>query len=105
MSSIINLSSYAERFPLFNLYYDLSNQLFMKGIHPISVSLINKTPALETVAGVAFLRLEISNTSLIEGVRKILSLLTKVNTLLSSITVFKDSIHSGSISPSKIDHL
>jgi hypothetical protein len=77
----------------------------MYGIHPISVSLINKTPALETVAGVAFFKFEISKINLIEGVKKILSLLTKVKTLLSSMTVFKDSIQTGSISPSKIDHL
>lgn len=77
----------------------------MKGIQPISVSLINNTPALDTVAGVAFFKFEISKISLIYEVRKILSLLTRVNTLLSSMTVFKDSIHSGSISPSKTLHL
>ena len=71
----------------------------------MSVSLINSTPALETVAGVAFFRFDISNISLIEGVKNILSLLTNVRTLLSSMTVFKDSIHSGSISPSRTDHL
>ena len=75
------------------------------GFHPISLSLIKRTPALETVAGVAYFKLEISNNNLIEGVKGNLSFDTKVNTLLSSITVFKDSIHSGSMSPSKIDHL
>ena len=40
-----------------------------------------------------------------DGVRGILSFDTRVKTLLSSITVFKDYIHSGSISPSNIDHL
>lgn len=64
-----------------------------------------KTPALETVAGVAYLRFEISKSNLIAGVKGNLSLDTKVRTLLSSITVFKLSIHSGSMSPSKIDHL
>jgi hypothetical protein len=39
------------------------------------------------------------------GVNGIRSLLTRVSTLLSSITVFSDSIHSGSISPSNILHL
>jgi len=105
MSSITNLSSHADKFPLFNLYYDLSSQLFIYGIHPTSESLINNTPALDTVAGVALFKFEISKISLIDGVKKIRSLLTKVKTLLSSITVFNDSIHSGSISPSKIVHL
>lgn len=39
-------------------------------------------PALETVAGVAVLKLEISNNNLIEGVKAILSLLANVNTCL-----------------------
>ena len=63
------------------------------------------TPALDTVAGVAYLRFEISKKSLIAGVNGNLSLETRVSTLLSSMTVFKDSIHSGSISPSKMAHL
>jgi hypothetical protein len=57
------------------------------------------------VAGVAFLRLETSNNNLIDGVNGILSFDTRVSTLLSSITVFRDSIHSGSTSPSRILHL
>ena len=77
----------------------------MNGYQPISVSLIKSTPALDTVAGVAFFKLETSNKSLISGVKTILSLETKVKTLLSSMTVFKDSIHSGSISPSSILHI
>ena len=80
-------------------------QEFTKGIHPISLSLIKSTPARETVAGVAFFRLEISNNSRIEGVKGIRSLETSVKTLLSSITVLRDSIHSGSISPSRIENL
>lgn len=71
----------------------------------MSVSLMNNTPAQETVAGVAFFKFDISNINLIEGVRGNLSFETNVKTLLSSITVLRLSIHSGSISPSKIDHL
>jgi len=82
-----------------------SSQLFIYGIQPISYSLINNTPPLDTVAGVAFLRLLISNNKRMLGVNGIRSLLTRVSTLLSSITVFSDSIHSGSISPSNILHL
>lgn len=86
-----------------------------------------KIPALDTVAGVAVLRWLISNNSLIEGVNGILSLLASVKicedieflqdinvhnfmeticnqTLLSSITVLSDSIHMGSMSPSKTIH-
>jgi hypothetical protein len=66
---------------------------------------MKSTPALEAVAGVAFLRFEISNNNLMEGVKGILSLETSVRTLLSSITVLRDSIHSGSISPSRILNL
>lgn len=39
-----------------------------------------KIPALDTVAGVAVLRLDTSNTSLIVGVNAILSLLANVST-------------------------
>jgi hypothetical protein len=66
---------------------------------------MKRTPPLDTVAGVAFFKFDTSNNNLIEGVKGILSLETRVRTLLSSITVFKDSIHYGSISPSRIDHL
>ena len=72
---------------------------------PKSPGLMYKIPALDTVAGVAVLKLEISKINLISLVRAILSLLAKVSILLSSITVFRDSIHIGSISPSKIIHL
>lgn len=84
-------------------------------------------PARDTVAGVAVRKLDISNNNRIAGVRAIRSLLAKVKTLnktnllnnianycnfteslnitlLSSITVFKDSIHMGSISPSNTIH-
>jgi len=71
----------------------------------MSDSLINNTPALDTVAGVAFFKLEISKISYMEAVNGILSFDTKVSTLLSSITVFSDSIQSGSISPSKTVNL
>jgi hypothetical protein len=66
---------------------------------------MNNTPPLDTVAGVAFLRFDTSNNNLIDGVSGIRSFDTRVSTLLSSMTVLSDSIHSGSISPSKIDHL
>ena len=62
-------------------------------------------PALDTVAGVAFLRELISNTILMAGERGTRSLETRVKTLLSSITVFMDSIQTASISPSKTTHL
>ena len=41
----------------------------------------------------------------IDGVSGMRSLLTSVSTLLSSITVFIDSIHSASMSPSRMTHL
>jgi hypothetical protein len=66
---------------------------------------MKRTPALEAVAGVAFLRFAISNNNLMEFVKGILSLDTSVSTLLSSMTVLRDSIHSGSISPSRILNL
>jgi hypothetical protein len=47
-----------------------------------------RIPALETVAGVAVRRLEISKMSLISGVRAILSLLASVKILLSSLWNF-----------------
>ena len=62
-------------------------------------------PALDTVAGVAVLRFEISKISFISGVTAILSLLARVRILLSSITVLRDSIHMGSMSPSRMIHL
>ena len=49
-------------------------------------------------------KLEISKRSLIVGFNGIRSFDAKVKTLLSSITVFKDSIHIGSISPSNKIH-
>ena len=63
------------------------------------------TPPLDTVARVAFLKLETSNNKRIYSSRGNLSPLVKVKTLLSSMTVFRDSIQFGSISPSKIIHL
>jgi hypothetical protein len=66
---------------------------------------MNKTPPLETVAGLAFFKFDTSNKSLIDGVSGILSLETRVKTLLSSITVFSDSIHNVSTSPSNTVHL
>lgn len=60
---------------------------------------------LETVAGVAQCKCPTSNISRITVVNAIRSLLASVNTLLSSISVFKLSIHIGSMSPSRIIHL
>ena len=48
---------------------------------------------LVTVAGVAVLKLDISNMSRIVGVKAMRSLLANVRILLSSMTVFKLSIH------------
>lgn len=86
-------------------YEWLSSQESNQGFQPISDSLIYNTPAHDTVAGVACLRFDISKKSLMAGVNGNLSFETSVSTLLSSMTVFRDSIHSGSISPSKIAHL
>lgn len=61
-------------------------------------------PALDTVAGVAVLKLEISKISFIWGVTAIRSLLARVKILLSSMTVLRDSIHMGSMSPSRTIH-
>lgn len=69
------------------------------GYHPKSSTFMYKIPARLTVAGVAAFKSAISNKSRISLVRAIRSLLANVNTLLSSMTVFSDSIHIGSISP------
>jgi hypothetical protein len=53
-----------------------------------SPGLMYRIPALETVAGVAVRRFEISKMSLISGVRAILSLLASVKILLSSLVDF-----------------
>ena len=63
------------------------------------------TPARETVAGEALRRCEISKTRRIDALSGMRSLETSVSTLLSSMTVFIDSIHSASISPSSTIHL
>ena len=55
----------------FYLYFAIHESKY--GFHPTSVSLIYKTPPRDTVAGVAFLRLETSRISLISGVRGIRS--------------------------------
>ena len=64
-----------------------------------------RTPARLTVAGEPFLRFEISKMRRIERESGMRSFETRVSTLLSSITVFIDSIHSASMSPSSITHL
>lgn len=87
-------------------FKQLSDKIWLPyGIQPRSWGLMNKIPALDTVAGVAVLKWLISNNSLMEGVRGIRSLLASVSTLLSSMTVFRDSIHIGSMSPSRTIHL
>lgn len=61
-------------------------------------------PIRDIVAGEAQLRSWVSNIKLTFEPNWILSPLGIVNNLLSSKTEFKDSIHSGSISPSQIIH-
>lgn len=51
---------------------------FTNGLQPKSCGLMYRIPALDTVAGVAVRKLEISNKSLIEGVTAIRSLLANV---------------------------
>mmetsp|Transcript_47926 Transcript_47926/g.133626 ORF Transcript_47926/g.133626 Transcript_47926/m.133626 type:complete len:227 (+) Transcript_47926:2881-3561(+) len=75
------------------------------GAQPTSASLIKRMPARDTVAGVAFLSEWISKIMRIDGVSGMRSFETRVSTLLSSITVFIDSIHTASISPSRTTHL
>mmetsp|Transcript_13737 Transcript_13737/g.31799 ORF Transcript_13737/g.31799 Transcript_13737/m.31799 type:complete len:248 (+) Transcript_13737:6710-7453(+) len=58
-------------------------------------------PARDTVAGEASRKFSISNSRRMGGVSGMRSLDASVSILLSSITVFMDSIHSGSISPSR----
>ena len=58
-------------------------------------------PARDTVAGEAYFNEPISKIMRIAGRNGIRSFEANVKILLSSITVFIDSIHSASISPSK----
>mmetsp|Transcript_7066 Transcript_7066/g.9736 ORF Transcript_7066/g.9736 Transcript_7066/m.9736 type:complete len:205 (-) Transcript_7066:3327-3941(-) len=83
----------------------LFSQLSMKGFQPISDSLMYRIPARDTVAGVAFFNELISNTILIASDKGMRSFDTRVRTLLSSMTVFIDSIQTASISPSSTTHL
>ena len=76
-----------------------------KGDDPTSFGFTYIIPARDTVAGVACFKSAISKIKRMGLVTGIRSLDTRVNTLLSSITVLRDSIHSGSISPSKMIHL
>ena len=71
----------------------LSTQLVTIVSQLKSPELMKSIPALDTVAGVASFRLSTSNRSFISGVRAILSLLARVRTLLSSMTVLRDSTH------------
>lgn len=87
----------------FFLNFDIHDS--KNGFQPISVSLMKRTPPLDTVAGVAFFKWDTSKNILISGVSGILSCDTRVSTLLSSMTVLSDSIHSGSTSPSNTIHL
>mmetsp|Transcript_14536 Transcript_14536/g.44979 ORF Transcript_14536/g.44979 Transcript_14536/m.44979 type:complete len:250 (-) Transcript_14536:10-759(-) len=61
-------------------------------------------PARDTVAGDATLRSSTSKSRLIDEVSGIRSPLIKVRILLSSITLFIDSIHMASIGPSNSTH-
>lgn len=61
-------------------YFNNFKRLSTYGFHPRSWGLMYNIPALDTVAGVAVLKLEISNSSLIAGVKAIRSLLANVNT-------------------------
>ena len=65
----------------------------------MSVSLMKRMPARETVAGVAFLREWISKTMRMDSLSGMRSLDTSVSILLSSMTVFIDSIQMASMSP------
>mmetsp|Transcript_18169 Transcript_18169/g.40278 ORF Transcript_18169/g.40278 Transcript_18169/m.40278 type:complete len:210 (-) Transcript_18169:916-1545(-) len=76
-----------------------------KGFQPTSDSFMYRMPALLTVAGVAFLREFISKTMRMASDRGMRSLDTRVSTLLSSMTVFMDSIQTASMSPSSTTHL
>ena len=75
------------------------------GRQPTSLSLRKRTPPREAVAGEALRMCDTSSSSRIEGESGMRSLETRVSTLLSSMTVFIDSIHSASMSPSRIIHL
>ena len=66
----------------------------------------NIIPIQDTVAGEAYLKLSVSNMKFTLSPNEIRSPLGSVNRWLSSSTEFKDSTHSGSISPSQmIQHL
>ena len=62
-------------------------QVSTKGRHPMSVSLMKRMPARDTVAGVALEREFTSNTMRMAGESGMRSLDTSVSILLSSITV------------------
>ena len=64
-----------------------------------------RIPARETVAGEACLSPPISKRRRMWPRRSIRSLEGSVKTLLSSMTVLSDSIHSVSMSPSRTIHL
>ena len=62
------------------------------------------TPPRETVAGEQWFMWLISSSRRMELVRGMRSLEASVSILLSSMTVFMDSIHSASMSPSSTIH-
>ena len=62
------------------------------------------TPPRDTVAGEQWIMWLISSSRRIELVSGMRSLEASVSILLSSITVFIDSIHSASMSPSSTIH-
>jgi hypothetical protein len=99
MSRIFSASALLTSLPL------LSIHAVSSGRQPTSVSLRKSTPPREAVAGEALRMCETSSSRRIDGVSGMRSLETRVSTLLSSITVFIDSIHSASMSPSRTTHL
>uniref|UniRef100_A0A1I8JGD9 CCHC-type domain-containing protein n=1 Tax=Macrostomum lignano TaxID=282301 RepID=A0A1I8JGD9_9PLAT len=83
----------------------VASQDWTYGFQPRSAGFRYRIPARDTVAGVAVFRWLISNSRRIEGVKGMRSLEASVRILLSSMTVFSDSIHMGSMSPSRTIHL
>lgn len=81
-----------------HIYYPQCNSKYSS----LPPYLRNIMPILDMVAGDAQLKSCVSNKKLTFGPNWILSPEGMVNSLLSSSTEFKDSIHSGSISPSHI---
>jgi len=101
-------STYLEKRPMSSGLYSTTSSLSihesMTGFQPTSSALTKMTPPRETVAGEQWTMWLISSSRRIEGVSGMRSLEASVSILLSSITVFIDSIHSASMSPSSTIH-